>query len=61
MFLSEVARVHARAARILYERNERAHLVDGKAELTTSADEGQPLDVSVSVHSLPSRPPIGSA
>jgi hypothetical protein len=58
MLLSQVARVHARAAGVLHERNERAHLIDREPELTAAADKCQSLDVGVGICPLPSRSPV---
>src|SRR5262249_23751424 len=58
MSLRKVARPHARALRILHECHERAHLINGKTELTATTNERQLPYIGLAIDALPTRLPV---
>jgi hypothetical protein len=61
VFQRQVARVHAGTLRVLHERDERAHLIDGETEVSAAANEGQPLHIGIAIDALATRLPVRRA
>jgi hypothetical protein len=60
MVTRHVAKLQAGTFTVVQERDQRLHLFDGKPELATAADEGQPFDILLVIDPLAARLAIGN-